>query len=57
MKNRGIQIAGLGIGAADPVALLSYASGPEVTLFVEDFSQLSARVIETGEILCPSKLC
>ena len=55
MRNRGITIIALGIGAADPIELWKYASSQSDTLFVEDFSQLGA--VKTAEILCPSKLC
>lgn len=56
MKRRGIEILALGIAAADPVELNSYASDPSYIVFVEDFSQLDTKVLETAEILCPSKL-
>ena len=56
MKKRGIFIAALGIGSVDPVELWRYATSPDDTLIVEDFSQLNAKVVETTELLCPSKL-
>ena len=57
MKNRGITIVALGIGTADPIELWEFASRPNDTVYVEDFSQLSTKVVKTAEILCPSKLC
>ena len=57
IKNRGISITALGIGAADSVELASYASSPEDIVSVQDFSQLDEKVVETAEKLCPSKLC
>ena len=56
MKNRGIEIIALGIALADPIELNMYASKPEYILYVPNFSQLDAKVLETAEILCPSKL-
>ena len=57
IKNRGISIAALGIGGADVIELWSYASSPDDTLLVEDFSGLDEAVVQTAELLCPSKLC
>lgn len=57
MKARGITITAMGIGSADPVALWSYVSNPADVIFVPDFDQLAGRVIETSQLLCPSKFC
>ena len=56
MKNRGIEIIALGIALADPIELSMYASSADYILYVPNFSELDAKVLETAEILCPSKL-
>ena len=56
IKVRGIKISAIGIGVADPVELWTYASKPEDTLFVNDFSVLCENVLETrGLLLGPGK--
>lgn len=56
MRNRGITVVAMGIAAADPIELVSYTNDTSLTVFVQDFSELDAKVLETAEILCPSKL-
>ena len=51
IKARGIKISAIGIGAADPVELWTYASKPEDTLFVNDFSVLCENILETRRLL------
>lgn len=56
-KNRGIEISAIGIGAADVLGLLDYASKPDNVLFVQDFSILHEMVSDTRVLLLgPSKL-
>lgn len=57
IKGRGISIAALGIGSADPVELLKYTSSPNDVRIAADFSQLNAAVDGIAELLCPSKSC
>ena len=56
MKARGIEIHAFGIGQADVLELLSYASHPDFVLKVEDFTQLDENVLDQAVNLCPCKL-
>ena len=51
IKNRGIEISAIGIGAADAVELWDYASKPENTLLVNYFSVLRKYVLDTRKLL------
>ena len=51
IKSRGIEISAIGIGAADAVELWDYASKPENTLLVNDFSVLRKYVSDTRKLL------
>ena len=57
MKNRGITITALGIGAADPIELWQIVSTPEYAIFVPSFGELQQKTADLSEVLCPSKLC
>ena len=56
MKARGIEIHAFGIGQADVLELLSYASSSDFVLKVEDFTQLDENVLDQAINLCPRKL-
>jgi len=57
IKQRGIRIIAIGIGAADPMELWQYASTPEDTLLVANSLSLSLLVGETRVLLLgPGKL-
>ena len=56
MQRRGIEVMAIGIGAADPIELLKYVSGPNYIMIVEGFTDLDDSVLGQAVRLCPRKL-